>query len=139
MLGAVLTVLLIGCTNLAALSLARATARQHEMAIKKALGATSTRLALQLSCESLILAVAGGLGGIVLAAWGVREGIVSGAGRQRFEVGEALAALWAAKWELALPAVVLVSMFSGIANAAIASSQVSGSPSKIAKTPRVSH
>ena len=53
----------------------------------------------------------------MMAAWGVREGLVSGAGRQRFESGEARAALWAAKWELALPVVVLVSMFSGIATA----------------------
>jgi C4-dicarboxylate transporter DctM subunit len=53
----------------------------------------------------------------MMAAWGVREGLISGAGRQRFEVREAIAALWAAKWELALPFVVLVSMFSGIATA----------------------
>jgi C4-dicarboxylate transporter DctM subunit len=53
----------------------------------------------------------------MMAAWGVREGLISGAGRQRFEVREAIAALWAAKWELALPLVVLVSMFSGIATA----------------------
>jgi tripartite ATP-independent transporter DctM subunit len=57
----------------------------------------------------------------MMAAWGVREGIVSGAGRQRFASSEARAALWAAKWELALPVVVLVSMFSGIATAVEAS------------------
>jgi len=57
----------------------------------------------------------------MMAAWGVREGLVSGAGRQRFATGEALAALWAAKWELALPAVVLVSMFSGLATTVEAS------------------
>ena len=57
----------------------------------------------------------------MMAAWGVREGIISGAGRQGFESSEARAALWAAKWELALPVVVLVSMFSGIATAVEAS------------------
>ena len=54
----------------------------------------------------------------MMAAWGVREGVVSGAGRQPVR-GRAkrFAALWAAKWELALPVVVLVAMFSGIATA----------------------
>jgi tripartite ATP-independent transporter DctM subunit len=69
------------------------------------------------------------IGGIVpgvlltamMAAYGMREGAVSGAGRQRFEWREALAAVWAAKWELALPIVVLVSMFSGIATTVEAS------------------
>jgi len=45
----------------------------------------------------------------------VREGIVSGAARHRFRVREAFASLWAAKWELAMPGVVLVAMFSGLA------------------------
>jgi C4-dicarboxylate transporter DctM subunit len=73
----------------------------------------------QIPIEDLF--IGGILPGILLtammAAWGVREGLVSGAGRQTFEVREALAALWAAKWELALPLVVLVAMFSGIATA----------------------
>jgi tripartite ATP-independent transporter DctM subunit len=57
----------------------------------------------------------------MMAAYGMREGIVSGAGRQRFALGEAAAALWAAKWELALPVVVLVTMFSGLATTVEAS------------------
>lgn len=57
----------------------------------------------------------------MIAAWGVREGIVAGAGRQRFEAGEALRSAWSAKWELAMPAVVLVSMLSGLATAVEAS------------------
>jgi len=65
--------------------------------------------------------IGGILPGILLttlvAAWGVREGIVSGARRQKFDAGEAAAAMWAAKWELAMPALVLVVMFSGIATA----------------------
>jgi C4-dicarboxylate transporter, DctM subunit len=73
----------------------------------------------QIPIEDLF--IGGILPGILLtammAAWGVREGLVSGAGRQTFEVREAIAALWAAKWELALPLVVLVAMFSGIATA----------------------
>jgi len=53
----------------------------------------------------------------MIAAWGVREGVVAGTARQRFRAAEAGASLWAAKWELAMPAVVIVSMFSGIATA----------------------
>jgi C4-dicarboxylate transporter, DctM subunit len=53
----------------------------------------------------------------MIAAWGVREGIRSGAKRYQFTAREASASLWAAKWELAMPALVLVSMFSGLATA----------------------
>jgi len=63
--------------------------------------------------------IGGMLPGILLttmiAAWGVREGLVSGAGRQAFEAAEARSALWESKWELATPAVVLGAMFSGLA------------------------
>jgi C4-dicarboxylate transporter, DctM subunit len=69
--------------------------------------------------------IGGILPGILLtsmvAAWGVREGIVSGAGRYRFRAREAVTATWAAKWELAMPALVLVAMFSGLATAVEAS------------------
>ncbi len=69
--------------------------------------------------------IGGILPGILLttmvAAWGVREGIVSGAGRYPFHATEAWRATWAAKWELAMPALVLVAMFSGLATAVEAS------------------
>jgi tripartite ATP-independent transporter DctM subunit len=69
--------------------------------------------------------IGGILPGILLtamvAAWGVREGIVSGAGRYPFGAREALSATWEAKWELAMPALVLASMFSGLATAVEAS------------------
>ena len=52
----------------------------------------------------------------MMAAWGMREGIVSGAGRQAFALARSAAARSAAaKWELALPLVVLVALFSGVA------------------------
>ena len=70
--GAVSLVLLIGCSNLAALSLTRASASYQEIAIKKALGASSARLVKQLLTESLLLAVLGGISGLFLATFGVR-------------------------------------------------------------------
>ncbi len=73
LLGGALVVLLAACANIGTLLLARASARERELAVRLSLGASRARLAVQMLVESAVLATIGSVAGLGLAWWALRE------------------------------------------------------------------
>jgi putative ABC transport system permease protein len=77
LLGAAALVLLVACANIAGVLVARGASRFYEIAIRSAIGASRGRLIRQLATESLVLAIPGGVFGIILGQWAVRLFVTS--------------------------------------------------------------
>ena len=114
LLGAVTLLLLIGCVNVANLQLARAAARQREIAVRVALGASRWRLVRQSLVESSALGLAGGVLGVAIAIWLVK-GIVAIAPQDVPRIATASLDRWALGFGLAIS--LGVSLLFGLAPA----------------------
>jgi putative ABC transport system permease protein len=78
LLAAVATLMLIMCANLAVLALVRTARREREITVRRAIGASHSRITRQILTESVILSIAGGVVGVVLGTWALR-GLLSSA------------------------------------------------------------
>lgn len=116
LIGAVIMLLLISCSNVANLLLARATAREKEIAIRSSMGASRGRLVRQLLVESFLLAAAGGLAGCFLA-YGALKWIATVIPEHSWLPAEAVLSVNSAALVFALAATLLTTVLCGLAPA----------------------
>ena len=116
LIGAVLMLLLISCSNVANLLLARATAREKEIAIRSSMGATRGRLVRQLLVESFVLAAAGGVAGCFLA-YGALKWIAAVSPPGSWLPAEAVLTVNSAAMLFAVGATLLTTLLCGLAPA----------------------
>ena len=129
MFGAVGLVVLVACANVASLLLCRAVAREHEVAVRVALGASRPRLLRQVLTESVLLALGGGALGVLLALWTL-PGLLRLAGPEL--PGSADIGVNARVLGGAVATSILVGLLSGLAPALRAARQAPGSALKAA-------
>src|SRR5437763_1407972 len=125
MFGAVGLVVLVACANVASLLLCRAVAREHEVAVRVALGASRQRLLRQVLTESVLLALGGGALGVLLALWTL-PGLLRLAGPEL--PGSADIGVNARVLRGAVAASILVCLLSGLAPALRPSRHAPGRP-----------
>lgn len=116
LIGAVLMLLLISCSNVANLLLARATAREKEIAIRSSMGATRGRLVRQLLVESFVLAAGGGVAGCFLA-YGALRWIAASVPDHSWLPAEAVLTVNSAALLFAVAATLITTLLCGLAPA----------------------
>jgi len=116
--GAVGFVLLIACTNVANVMLARTISRRREMALRSALGANRIRLIRQLLTESVLLSIFGGFMGLIVAVWGTQSLTLLG---QRANIDFHSVQMNWIVWLFAFALSVITGLFFGIVPSVIAS------------------
>ncbi len=106
--GAVVAILLIACGNVANLILARLASRSRELALRAAIGAGRGRIVRQVLTESLVMAVAGGAAGVLLARWALPVLVASSPHMQRIDTAELHGPVLAVAIVLVLASALLV-------------------------------
>src|SRR6266478_4865429 len=132
MLAAVGVLLLIACSNIANLQLARSRTRQKEIAMRAALGASPNRIVRQLLAENVVLGLAGGVVGVLLAYWAVAWIIAHGpAEMPRLDQSRIDASTLAFAWAVALLSSLLFGLAPALRSASTHLSEVFKSSSGI--------
>ncbi|HJR64660.1 MAG TPA: ABC transporter permease, partial [Gemmatimonadaceae bacterium] len=140
-LGAVGFVLLIACANVANLFLVRAEERQHELAVRRALGAGNAAVVMEFLSEAVLLAVVGGVLGLALAAagMGVMRSLEAGIDIPRLDEAGIDATVLAATAGITLLSALLVSLLPALRSAALTVSSLLSEAGRSATAGRGRH